>query len=272
MYTQLIDRQHPGCLLFLLDQSNSMEDPLGGTPQAKSEALSQAVNRLLRNVILRCQRGNEVRDYFEIGIIGYSDDTAQSTFGGQLAGQHLVPISVVADFPMKMVTDSMPGNPELAIDLPVWVEPHAYRGTPMVAAINLAGSMVVDWANTHPDSFPPIVVNISDGESTDGDPRPVAQQLRTIRTNDGNLLLFNVALSSVPSKPIEYPDSPAGLPNAYAASLFEMSSELTPYMRNVAETMGLPLATGARGFMFNADSAKLTEFLDIGTRPPQTDR
>ena len=265
MYTQPIDRNHPGSLLFLVDQSWSMSQSFAGKRQTKATALAQAVNRLIFSLVLQCQRGTEVRDYFDIGIIGYGHQV-KPAFGGGLTGQQLVPISKIADYPLRMATDSLPGSPELTMELPVWIDPEANGGTPMTAGIDLAGSFLVDWANDHVDSFPPIVVNISDGEATDGDPQKIASRLREIRTNDGNLLLFNINLSESQAKPIEYPNSPRNLPGAYAASLFEMSSELTPYMFAVARNMDLPVQDGARGFVFNADAAKLGEFLDVGTR------
>ena len=110
MYTQPIDRNHPGCILFLLDQSASMDEPFGGTGRSKAAELAKAVNRLLRNLVLQCQRGNEVRNYYDIGIVGYGQ-TVGTTLGGRLAGQQLVPISVIADYPLRMVTDSLPGRP-----------------------------------------------------------------------------------------------------------------------------------------------------------------
>ena len=264
-YTQPIDRGHPGCIVFLLDQSGSMQDRFGAGRETKAQTLAKAVNRLLRNLVLQCQRGEQVRDYYEIAAIGYGGGVGPA-FGGSLKGQYLVPISIIASYPLRMATDTLPGNPQLSVELPVWIEPQAAAGTPMTAAMNMVGAFLVDWANAHPGSFPPIVVNISDGESTDGDPRSIAALLRDIHTADGNLLLFNISLSSEPLTPIEYPSSPNLLPDQYAKGLFEMSSELTPYMLAVARGMDLPVTEGARGFVFNADAAKLSEFLDVGTR------
>src|ERR1700712_674704 len=222
MYTQPIDRNHPGCILFLLDQSASMEEPFGGTGRSKAAELAKAVNRLIRNLVLQCQRGDKVRNYYEVGIVGYGH-TVGPTLGGRLAGQQLVPIDVIADYPLRTVTDSLPGRSEVRIELPVWVEAVANGGTPMTAGIDPAGSFLVDWANEHLGSFPPIVINISDGAATDGDPRPIAEQLKQIRTSDGNLLLFNVNLSGETLPPIEYPSVPDDLPNPYAVGLYEMS-------------------------------------------------
>jgi hypothetical protein len=268
MYSQPIDRHHPGCIVMLVDQSLSMDDPMGGSTQHKSVLLAQAVNRLIANLVLQCQRGEEIRDYYKLGLIGYGGDARDvgPAWGGALAGQHLIPISVVADHELRMVSDVMPGTSDVSIDLPVWLEPKAAGGTPMTAAIDMAGAMVVEWANENLDSFPPIVVNVSDGEATDRDPRPIAAQLRDIHTNDGDLLFFNVNLSADAAPSIEYPSSPQNLPNEYAKTLFEMSSPLTPFMLAVARGMGWQGSDGARGFVFNADAARLSEFLDVGTR------
>jgi len=271
MYDQSIDRHHPGCIVFLIDQSASMMESFAGTPKSKAAALAQGVNDLIRNLVLQCQRGEEIRDYYQLGIIGYGSATGPA-FGGSLKGQQLVPISTIADYPLRMATESMPGSPDLSIDRPVWVDPVSNGGTPMTAAIDLAGSFLVDWANSHQNSFPPIVMNFSDGEATDGDPRPIATQLRQISTSEGKLLLFNINLSKSASAPIEYPSSPTGLPGAYAAGLFEMSSELTPFMLTSARELGLTVNSGARGFVFNADSTKLSEFLNVGTQTPVAER
>jgi hypothetical protein len=135
----------------------------------------------------------------------------------------------------------------------------------MSAALDLAGAAIVDWANAHYESFPPIVINVTDGEATDGDPRPLAAQLTTLITADGPLLMFNSHLSTRNDQPVQFPNAPQLLPDQFARTLFEMSSELTPRMISVARGLSIPLAEGARGFTFNADGQALTEFLDVGT-------
>ncbi len=99
---------------------------------------------------------------------------------------------------------------------PVWFDDVGAGGTPMVEAFQLANIVLVKWLMQHPNCFPPIVINISDGESTDGDPYPGAQDLMTLFSSDGGVLLFNLHLSSSSQSPIEYPDSEVGLPDDYA--------------------------------------------------------
>ena len=55
-YQRTIDRRHPGCLIFLLDQSGSMAEPIGGghASVSKAQALADIINDLLPHIIKRC--------------------------------------------------------------------------------------------------------------------------------------------------------------------------------------------------------------------------
>ena len=125
----------------------------------------------------------------------------------------------------------------------------------------LAGFLV-----EHPTCYPPMVINISDGEATDGDPEVAAGKLRNLSSDDGQVLLFNVHLSSQPGRPIEFPDQETALPDQWARRLFRMSSLLPPPMHGPASQGGIKVSPQTRGFVFNADLASVVRFLDIGTR------
>jgi len=132
----------------------------------------------------------------------------------------------------------------------------------MQAAQEILGSFI----GQHPDCFPPIIINITDGKATDGDPRPLAAALRDMASSDGNVLLFNIHISERPERPILFPDSAEGLPDGYAHLLFQMSSLFPPEMREQATIQEeASLGEGARGFAFNADFASMVMFLRIGT-------
>ncbi len=137
----------------------------------------------------------------------------------------------------------------------------------MSRALTRAHSVIKRWLADHPDCFPPIVINISDGEPTDGDPSNLAKNLQQLTSSDGNILLFNVHLSSQNATPIEYPDHEEGLPDKHARLLFRMSSSLPEYMRTFAHQAGFTVSENSRGFVFNADIVSVIQFLDIGTRP-----
>ncbi len=157
---------------------------------------------------------------------------------------------------------------EVTRRVPIWFRPAAEYGTPMREAFAVASRSLQSWTNNHPDSFPPIVINISDGAATDGDPEAQAREIMNLGTNDGTALLFNVHLSEVAAMPVQYPVSEDSLPDDLAKRLFRMSSILPEPSRNLAASMDLPVNENSRGFVFNSDMAALVQFLDIGTRGP----
>lgn len=272
-YSAEISRSNPSCFLFVIDQSGSMADPFGGEAgKRKADGVADALNRLLQNLVIKCAKTEGVRDYYYIGVIGYGAQVGPALLG-PLAGKELAPISEVAANPArieertKKVDDGAGGLIEQKVKFPIWIEPVANQGTPMRQAMTMAEGMLKTFVGAHPDSFPPIVIHITDGESTDGDPTDAMRNLTSISTSDGNVLLFNVHLSSNASQPIAYPNSPDALPDQYAKMLFDTASELTPFMQSIAREQGYSPEAGARGFVFNGDLALVIQSLDIGTRP-----
>jgi len=275
-YGAEISRMNPSCFLFLVDQSGSMADPWTGAGTAEDPRLAAEVatilNGLLRNLVLKCSKDDGVRAYFDVGVLGYGAEVGPA-LGGALAAQPLLSIADLADAPLRIedrrrtVPDGLGGTLEQAIRFPVWCEPVAKGGTPMRAALAQARQILEPWVQSHPRSHPPVVFHITDGESTDGDPRPGAEELRRLETEDGPLLLFTVHLSARAQGEIAFPADPAALADPYARLLCEISSDLPDEMRQRVALEGYPAPPGARGFIFNAGPAALVSFLDVGTRP-----
>jgi hypothetical protein len=139
----------------------------------------------------------------------------------------------------------------------------------MQEAMSYTFNLVSDWVAQHPNSFPPIVIHVTDGEPTDGDPRDLAEAVRNLSTNDGNVLMFSLHLSKQDAGTIVFPNATSSLPNAYAQLLFEMSSVMPQkWYGMAAEMMGLNIAPGAKSFVYNADLSAMVRFLEIGTRQP----
>jgi len=273
-YSAEISRGNPTCFIFLIDQSGSMADQFGGGEgnQKKADGVADAINRMLQNLVIKCAKEEGIRDFFHIGVIGYGAQVGPA-FAGTLAGRPLVPISEVGNSPArveqrnKKVPDGAGGIVDQPIRFPVWFEPVANGGTPMSQALNQAKNILENWLLQHQNCFPPIVINVTDGEATDGDPTSAAEEIRKLKSNDGEVLLFNVHLSSQRGAPIEYPSNAEVLPDKFAQQLFQMSSLLPESMLNLAKKESMNATTGSRGFVFNADMVAVIKFLDIGTRP-----
>ncbi len=80
-YGAEISRGNPTCFIFLLDQSGSMADPFGGDYVRKADYVADAVNRTLHDLVIRCTKTEEVRHYYDIGVIGYGGKV-NSVLGG----------------------------------------------------------------------------------------------------------------------------------------------------------------------------------------------
>jgi len=298
-YTAAIDRDNPSLFLFLIDQSGSMNEILNptnirpaevpfqndgktctqvGDGPTKAQLVADAINRLLQNLSIKCSKGfEEVHDYFSVGVIGYGgDNTAgrvEPAFSGHLAGRELVRISEIAYNPsrieerMKKVSDGAGGLVEQKIKFPIWFDAVANGGTPMCQALRRARSILEPWVIQYPDSYPPVVINITDGESGDGDPTSDAAALKALSTNDGFVLLFNAHMSVTSTNVIEFPASENALPDQHARILFGISSVLPPQIQSEARLDGLMVSELSRGFVFNAKMDQVIQFLEIGTRP-----
>lgn len=279
MYQESISRKRPGCIIFLLDRSDSMSRSWGGS-ETLAQGAARAINSILLELCLRAQKGQGLSyHYFDIGMFGYGlrpvagGEGVESAFGGALAGRNLVPLPELRDNPIAVreVVSVDAGPPALA---PVWVEPMQGYRTPMCEAIAIAGSHVYEWAQAHPESFPPIIINITDGFVTDSpfDGASLfdwSERLTGITTQDGQALLFNIFLAPEPDH-VMLPATDAGLPSP-GPDLFRISSVLPPPMVLNAQNAGITPSPGARGFAFNADSRMLVKFLEIGTRVQMRD-
>lgn len=273
MYDQKIDRLNPGAIVFLVDQSESMGEPIPGMPQTKASAVADQLNGLLFELVQRCTKaiGEPPRPYFAVSIIGYGTDPdgnplVGSVFQGSLAHESWVWTTDLARHPLRIEQRERAGAQTFR--MPVWVDPFANGGTPMCTALDAAGRLVRSWCDQYTDSFPPIVINLSDGESTDGSPAQWAGRLRSLRTGDGNVLFFNLGIGGSDTA-LLFDEKPPNRASPHTQLLWEMSSELPDFMLDVAKSQGFSIKPGARGFGANADFRNVVTFLNVGTSVDQ---
>ena len=272
-YSAEISRSNPTCFLFVIDQSGSMGDMFGGEIVArKADFVADVMNRTLHDLVIRCTRTEEVRNYCHISVIGYGGSVGP-VLAGPLTGRDLVPIAELADNPArietrtKKVSDGAGGLVDTQVRFPVWLEPTIGGGTPMCQALGLVQQIAERWVSEHPGGFPPTVLHLTDGESTDGEPQEIGKRIMGLKTSDGEVLLYSCHVSATRSAKVEFPDSDSALPDNFAKMLFSISSKLPePFLRS-ARQMGLNTGEGSRGFVFNGDAASVVQFFEIGTRP-----
>ncbi len=270
-YTAEISRRNPSAILFVIDQSGSMAERWN-EQITKAQALADAVNRLLQETIIKCSKEDGVRHYFDVGVLAYSGDTVRDALSF-IPGGVLKPVYELERNPLRLeerrkaIPDGAGGLIEQTVRFPIWFEPRADGGTPMCAALQLAAETIADWADAHLSAFPPVVIHVTDGEPTDGDPEPVAALIHQLATDDGNVLLFNLHIAAGGSQSVLFPASEEAVPPTQEARrLFRMSSPVPPFMLEAARAQGFAVSEGARGYGYRVDLVEAIKFLNIGTQ------
>ena len=275
-YEAEISRANPTCFLFLVDHSTSMQDPIMGVAEnpRKSVFAADAINKVIQSLVVSASKDYDIRRYFQVGVLGYGFEV-NSVLSADLTENDLAWIDDIYAHPLRIETrthnETNEEGEEFLVEsrFPVWIDPTSRGQTPMCAVLRRAIEVLSLWVNDHPDSYPPTVINITDGEANDGDPKALVEALKDIHTNDGFVNLLTVHVSSNPfSDQVFFPTDEEQLPDYFARSMFKMSSTLTPNMiRTAGELFGRDIPMTAKGLVYNADITGIVQALEIGTRP-----
>lgn len=287
-YSQRWGGPHPGCLIILLDQSGSMNDNFRagriGENRKKSDVVATVLNNLLEELIKSNTTGQQIKSRADIAVLGYGDNVVQSALPYAFAGKSFATLPELRADPLRIETrikkemDDMGSLVELPVYFPILVEPKAGGNTPMTAALTKARELAEQWVAAHPDNYPPVVLNVTDGAATDvsdiknpAELLQAADALRRVRTSDGEALLFTCHITEFDVDEVHYPEAESQVPSDpynLGLNLFRISSELPEAARTQYQTgTGQLLPAGARGFIYNGDAAsigKLFWFATIG--------
>ena len=279
-YTAQITRNTPTAFIFLVDHSVSMNrrTSLLGEEMTMAEAAARIVNRQINELVLRCIKSNEVRRYYDIAVIGYGE-SAYSGWSGELEGRDFVTPEELRDHPFKKIVTreekrTRKGTVVKEVEKVQWVEArHDGRCTHLHEAFDRAKALLGRWMEEHreKDCYPPTIINITDGEFNGASRDTVLQQaneLKSMFTNDGNVILFNIHFAAGKSAdevvcPIDINELNG---DRYAETLFRMSSLLPErYNADIEKYLndgrqGRHVAMGV-----NADATTLIKLMDIGT-------
>jgi hypothetical protein len=215
-YEKMISRANPALIVLALDDSASMADDLPGTSDPKYKWVERYCGIIFNDLLERSSdvKGNDVvvKPRYYIHVIKYGS------------------------------TPELWGTKEMDIQTAVEMFSHCGNslglggqlgGTDAKAALEQAYDYLQKALATDrfKDSFPPMVFHLTDGESQT-DASDVANQIKQLSTNDGNVLLVNAYIGTQTSltykDPADFPGytdvSEAG-PSQDNVRLFEMSSQ-----------------------------------------------
>lgn len=279
-YTAQITRNTPTAFIFLIDQSVSMRryTTLYGEEMPMAEAVARIVNHQLNELVLRCIKGSETRDYYDIAIIGYGEK-AYSGWKGELEGRDFVKPSELKEHPYKKITTkketrTRKGVKVVEVEEVQWIEADATKSCTRVhRAFEKAKGLLDEWMEKHheKDCYPPTIINITDGEFNGATKEYVLQQaneLKSMFTNDGNVILFNIHISANKAVCVTCPASKDEVSfSSLATTMYEMSSLLPMrYSDRIADLRGDGTPYNRYTAMsINADMSTLIQLMDIGT-------
>ena len=278
-YTAQITRSTPTAFIFLLDHSVSMKSTttLLGETMSMAEAVARIVNRQINELVLRCIKSNEVRHYFDIAVVGYGE-SSYSAWQGNLAGRDFVSPEELRDNPYKRIIvreekKTRKGLVVKEVEKVQWIESN-YTGswTHFHKAFDHAKRLLDSWMENHHDQdcYPPTIIHITDGlynGASKSEVQQKANELKSMFTNDGNVLLFNIHITPDNDNGFTFPKSKDELEeNRYAQDLFDLSSLLPlRYNEEICKLKSTDPSVRHSAMAVNADMSTLIKLMDIGT-------
>ena len=260
-YNVPIGSLHPGCFVILVDQSASMyEQWQSGT---KAEAAALIVSRTIYALGLACDVGSEIKDRCHVSVIGYGD-RVECLIDGMISEVYRSPIATRKV--KRLISDGADGVVEIEAEAPIWLQPTADNGTPMHTAFEYAAEVAGKWCSEHPNYFPPVVFNITDGAANQPDLTiEAADKVMNIQTEDGNVLVFNVHIASGRNEVLFPHNTERFADDLFAQFLFGISSILPEPLRREAKTQGFDPQAYARCLGYNVTEVELIRMLNFST-------
>lgn len=280
MYEKEITSRSRTAFVIAVDCSRSMSEETAmpdGRIVPKSWAVAEAVDRIVCELIMRARRDGTVRDYYDIALLGYSDNAVFPMIDPR---RDFIPVSEMESYrpaQRSIHRDSILSNGEHVVRtelLDCWVTPRSEGDTPMFEAFSHINAIVSEWCRRpcNADSFPPVIFNVTDGEASDCDAdelRSMAGQIKANRTSDGNALLINIHISSnrADVSMIFPADEQIAEGDRYARLLADCSSIMpAPFEEMIRSQRGDTARPPFRAMGYNASVTELVTMLNIGSR------
>ena len=249
------------------------------TEMSKIEAATIIVNHFIDELLARATRHNRVRNYYDIGVIGYSGDDAISLLGDD--DRVLQEITRLADSqPQPKTIHLNQRYPDgtlqsVPFNIHPWIEPTAAGASPMYNALIMAKIILKEWCNDpqNNSSHPPIIFHITDGVANDADDfdmGAISDEIKNISKHNGNVMLFNVYLATVGEGDESEEIYPCELTFASGDRncefLYNISSQLpSEFETNVSQFLEANSIGPYRAVAFNISPISLLSIISIGT-------
>lgn len=232
MYTQPATTLTPALVIYLLDASDSMNEPCGDV--SRIDMINAALRATVKDMVRRSMRDGVVQRRYKIAIFAYSTQVVD-VLGG------------IRDLPDLLRT----GVPELS----------AGGVTDTAGGFAAVEALLKAHLPEFQHSPAPLVCHLTDGVLTTTDPSPAIHRIQEMRVNDGAVLVENVYVAdNMLRRPVNNWQQWPGvlrdneLADDYARFLFSLSSRLPESYRQNINNYGYHLQPGAALFFPGANS------------------
>jgi len=222
-YTRLASSTTPALIIYLLDVSASMVQPLGD--RRRVDIVTDALDMIVKQMIFRSTKGGMIMPRYRVALFAYSDHV-YDLLGGVKGVDELIEY----------------GIPELSPMLT----------TETAQAFLEAEKCLIEELPRLEECPAPLVCHLTDGEYTGEDPGPVARRIMEMGVPDGNVLVENIFISDnileaeigdTKLWPGIRPDT--ALASDYARKLRHISSQAPQSYRMIMHEYGFNLSQDA---------------------------
>ena len=250
-YTQPATTLTPALVIYLVDTSDSMNEPCGST--TKIDLVNAALRESVRHMIRRSMRDGVPQPQYQVAMITYNT--------------HVVDVLNGIQSLPELVEN---GVPRL----------HAQGETDTLAAFSAAEKLLQSYLDalaksSSPRCPAPLVCHLTDAHFNTDDPSSIVKRIRNMQVSDGSVLVENVYIADdmLHQEVEDWSDwkgvmRDAELRNENAKRLFYMSSALPEIYRQNINNYGYHLQKGAALFFpgLHRELVKLAFAVSAGTQ------
>jgi hypothetical protein len=223
-YTIQATQQTPAYIIYLLDISASMNQPMGD--KRRIDVVTDALNSAIKQMVYRSTKGSRISPRYRISMLAYSDQV-YDLLGGIKTIDEVVNINPLKDL-------------------------HTERLTNTAKAFATAERLLKEEIPFMQDCPAPLICHMTDGASTGDDPEPVVQRILNLEVPDGKVLVENIFISDeILSEPIRNTKQWTGimpetqLELEFAKKLQRMTSVIPESYREMMEESSYSIEQGA---------------------------
>jgi uncharacterized protein YegL len=243
MYTQPASAITPALIIYLIDASNSMNDP--SAEGTRIHMVQAALIAALKDMARRSMRDGVMQRRYKIALLAYNDRVMDV-----LGGIHDLPDALAMGIP-TIATGGI---------------------TDMAAGFTAVEELLSGHLAEYEDCPAPLICHLTDGLFTTKDPTPIVKRIAAMRVRDGAVLIENIYMAQdmLRVTPKNWQAwggvTRAGdLVDEYARFLFRLSSPIPESYRENLNNYDYQLQPGAVLFFPGAHSELMRLAFAIST-------